>query len=103
MSNSENRKPDLVCPRCRSLIEVLTNSPLECVWTIYSCTTCLYAWRSTEPEENTEPDNYPEPFRLKAKNLTKFAVVPTIPTKLKFTGMQNLFQKGLIMVGLVAS
>jgi C4-type Zn-finger protein len=76
MSNSENSKPDLVCPRCRSsTIEVLTNSPVEGIWTLYSCTTCLYAWRSTEPVENTDP----EPFRLKPEDLSKFAVVPTIP------------------------
>ncbi len=80
MSNSENSKPGLVCPICRSAtIEVLTNSPVEGVWTVYSCTTCLYAWRSTEPEENTVPDKYPEPFRLKPEDLAKFAIVPTIP------------------------
>ena len=80
MSNSESNQPGLVCPRCRSAtIEVLTNSPVEGVWTVYSCTTCLYAWRSTEPEENTDPDKYPEPFRLKPEDLAKFAIVPTIP------------------------
>jgi vanillate/4-hydroxybenzoate decarboxylase subunit D len=68
MSNPENSKAGLICPRCRSsTIEVLTNSPVEGVWTFYSCTTCLYAWRSTEPEENTDPDKYPEPFRLNRK------------------------------------
>ena len=36
MSRSENTK-DLVCPRCRSeAIEVLTNSPVKGVWTIYT-------------------------------------------------------------------
>ena len=72
MSNSETSKLDLICPRCRSAtIEVLTNSPVEGVWTVYSCTTCLYAWRSTEPEENTDPDKYPEPFRLKPEDLVE--------------------------------
>ena len=80
MSRSEGSKHGLVCPRCRSgTIEVLTNSPAEGVWTIYSCKTCLYAWRSTEPEENTDPEKYPEPFRLKPEDLAKFPVVPTIP------------------------
>jgi vanillate/4-hydroxybenzoate decarboxylase subunit D len=80
MSNAENTKSDLVCPRCRSSkAEVLTSSPVEGVWTIYSCTTCFYAWRSTEPEENTDPDKYPEPFRLRPEDLAKFAVVPTVP------------------------
>ena len=71
----------LVCPRCRSgTIEILTNSPVEGVWTVYSCKTCLYAWRSTEPEENTDPDKYPELFRLKPEDLAvKFPILPTIP------------------------
>jgi C4-type Zn-finger protein len=80
MNRPEESKHGLVCPRCRSVaIEVLTNSPVEGVWTIYSCKTCLYAWRSTEPEENTDPDKYPEAFRLKPEDLAKFPVVPTIP------------------------
>jgi vanillate/4-hydroxybenzoate decarboxylase subunit D len=55
MSHSEDSKHGLTCPRCRSrTIEVLTNSPVDGVWTVYSCTTCFYAWRSTEPEENTD-------------------------------------------------
>jgi hypothetical protein len=32
------------------------DSPVAGIWTKYSCKTCLYAWRSTEPEENTNPD-----------------------------------------------
>jgi hypothetical protein len=41
MSRPENAK-GLVCPRCRSqAIEVLTNSPVKGVWTIYSCKTCI--------------------------------------------------------------
>jgi hypothetical protein len=39
----------------------------------------LYAWRDTEPEENPNPDLYPEPFRLKAEDVRNFPVVPTIP------------------------
>ena len=45
MSRPEDTK-GLVCPRCRSeAIEVLTNSPVKGVWTIYICKTCIYAWR----------------------------------------------------------
>jgi transposase-like protein len=73
-------KPPLVCPRCRSApIEVPCNSPVAGMWAMYSCKTCLYAWRSTEPEENTNPDKYPEAFRLKPQELRKFPIVPTIP------------------------
>jgi vanillate/4-hydroxybenzoate decarboxylase subunit D len=79
MSHPEDTK-GLVCPRCRFVaIEVLTDSPVKGVWTIYSCKTCIYAWRSTEPGENTNPDKYPESFRLKAEDLAKFPLVPAIP------------------------
>ena len=54
-------------------------SPVEGVWTVHGCETCLYAWRDTEPEENRNPDLYPEPFRLKAEDVESFLVVPTIP------------------------
>jgi hypothetical protein len=33
-----------------------------------------------EPEENTNPEKYPEPFRLKPEDLAQFLIgVPTIP------------------------
>jgi hypothetical protein len=32
-------------------------------------------------EENTEPDQYPEPFRLKPEDLATCPVVPTIPPR----------------------
>lgn len=47
--------------------------------TVFACATCLYAWRSTEPEENTNPDKYPAAFRLKPEQLADLAVIPTIP------------------------
>jgi vanillate/4-hydroxybenzoate decarboxylase subunit D len=27
------------------------------VWTVFGCHTCHYVWRSTEPEQNTNPAN----------------------------------------------
>ena len=51
------------CPRCRSgKIRTLGKSPVAAVWTIFGCPTCFYAWRSTEPEENINPDKYPAAF-----------------------------------------
>jgi vanillate/4-hydroxybenzoate decarboxylase subunit D len=80
MSDSEKSQANAICPRCRSsAIEILTNSPVEGAWIIYTCTTCLYAWRSTEPEENRDPDRYPMPFRLKPEDLEKFVEVPAVP------------------------
>jgi hypothetical protein len=58
---------------------VRTTSPVDGTWTVYGCNTCLYTWRSTEPEENTDPDQYPPAFRLTEEDLAKFAVVPNIP------------------------
>ena len=68
------------CPRCRSAtIEVRSTSPVAGVWTVFACTTCLYAWRSTEPEENRNPDLYPAPFRLKPEQLPNLPVAPSVP------------------------
>jgi vanillate/4-hydroxybenzoate decarboxylase subunit D len=71
-----------VCPRCRSTtIEVRSRSPVAGVWTVFGCATCLYAWRSTEPEENTDPDQYPAVFRLKPEDLANLPVAPSIPPR----------------------
>jgi vanillate/4-hydroxybenzoate decarboxylase subunit D len=71
-----------VCPRWRSTtIEVRSNSPVAGVWTVFGCATCLYAWRSTEPEENTDPDKYPAVFRLKPEDLANLPVAPSIPPR----------------------
>ncbi len=70
------------CPRCRSTtVEQQSKSPVAGVWAVFSCATCLYAWRSTEPEENTKADMYPVAFRLDPADLVKLAVVPTIPPR----------------------
>ena len=39
------------------------------------------AWRSTEPEENTDPDKYPAPFRLDPDDLATLPVAPSIPPR----------------------
>jgi vanillate/4-hydroxybenzoate decarboxylase subunit D len=70
------------CPRCRSTtIGVLAHSPVTGVWTVFGCSTCLYAWRSTEPEENTNPDKYPAPFRLRVEDIANFATIPPVPPR----------------------
>jgi len=68
------------CPRCRSAtVEIRSTSPVAGVWTVFACNTCLYAWRSTEPEENTDPEKYPMAFRLKPEQLPDLPVAPSIP------------------------
>ena len=79
MSPAPERSP-IVCPRCRSAtVEVRSSSPVAGVWTVFGCTTCLYAWRSTEPEENRDPGKYPAVFRLDPKALAGLPVIPSIP------------------------
>ena len=50
------------------------------------CDTCFYTWRSTEPAENTDPDKYPEVFRLKPEDLVKLPEIPAIPPLRQKTG-----------------
>ena len=80
MSAAQTDATTPMCPRCRSTTSgVLTSSPVPGVWTLYQCTTCLYVWRSTEPEENTNPDKYPPAFRLDPQALPTLPVMPGIP------------------------
>lgn len=73
--------PD-ACPRCRSAtVEVQSTSPVPGTWTVFSCPTCLYAWRSTEPAENTDPDRYPAAFRLAPEQLAGLPVEPAVPPR----------------------
>ena len=58
---------------------VASTSPVAGVWTVYACSTCLYHWRSTEPDENTNPDAYPAAFRLDPTRIPDLAVVPIVP------------------------
>lgn len=72
--------PLSTCPRCRSTSTALrAESATAGVWTVFGCDTCLYSWRSTEPVENTDPDHYPEVFRLSPEDIPKMPVVPAIP------------------------
>lgn len=68
------------CPRCRATATgIISTSPVAGVWTLFGCRTCLYMWRSTEPEENRDPEKYPVPFRLDAETLPNLPVAPSIP------------------------
>lgn len=68
------------CPRCRATATgVVSTSPVQGVWTLFGCRTCLYMWRSTEPEENRDPDKYPAAFRLDPATLPHLVVAPPVP------------------------
>jgi vanillate/4-hydroxybenzoate decarboxylase subunit D len=78
--NPRNGDARPVCPRCRSTTtEVRSTSPISGAWTVFGCSTCFYCWRSTEPAENTKPDQYPAIFRLKPEQLASLPVIPNIP------------------------
>jgi hypothetical protein len=80
MSQASLNVAHAVCPRCRSnTIKILSTSPVAGVWTVFSCATCLYAWRSSEPEENTNAGKYPVVFRLHPESLADLLTAPTIP------------------------
>ena len=69
-----------VCPRCDSeTTELQFKSPVEGVWELYRCTTCLFAWRSTEPEHMTDPKLYDPTFKVKPEELGDYPVMPAIP------------------------
>lgn len=76
-----NELPDL-CPRCDSTsLRVLTHSPITGAWTMYSCTTCLYSWRSTEPAQATTASTYPAAFKINPADIDTMPVVPAIPER----------------------
>ncbi|WP_316770418.1 non-oxidative hydroxyarylic acid decarboxylases subunit D [Streptomyces sasae] len=54
-----------ICPRCSSPnISLVAESPVPGHWVMRSCSRCWYAWRSTEPAAATDPDAYPDDFRI---------------------------------------
>ena len=60
----------IVCPRCRSATAAtVAQSPIAGRWTMQSCGTCWYAWRSTESDTATDPDLYPQEFRVDAASI----------------------------------
>lgn len=71
-----------VCPRCGTRdVRVLTESPVPGAWTMYSCRTCFYSWRSTEPPEVTDPARYPADFEVDPAAIPDIPVVPTVPDR----------------------
>ncbi len=69
-----------VCPRCGSVhTSVLTKSPVEGEWEVYTCEECFFAWRSTEPDFITDPAKYDPEFKLTRAELDKAGIMPAIP------------------------
>ena len=58
--------------------EFSANRPSPRSGLIFGCPTCFYAWRSSEPEENVNPDKYPAAFRLRPDGLADLKTVPPV-------------------------
>lgn len=82
MSDATQGATPAACPRCRApTIALHSASPIAGAWAVFGCATCLYTWRSTEPEANTNPDKYPAVFRLRPEDMPNLAISPTIPPR----------------------
>ena len=69
-----------ICPRCDSATtELQFKSPVEGVWEIYRCTTCLFSWRTSEPVTITAPEKFDPLFKVKPEDLPGFPEMPGIP------------------------
>ncbi|MFI9780764.1 non-oxidative hydroxyarylic acid decarboxylases subunit D [Streptomyces sp. NPDC051956] len=54
-----------VRPRCNTdTVRVLTTSPVPDRWVMYVCDTCIYSWRSTGPDQATNPATYAAAFKI---------------------------------------
>jgi vanillate/4-hydroxybenzoate decarboxylase subunit D len=82
MSHATQGATPAACPRCRaSTIALHSASPVAGAWAVFGCATCLYTWRSTEPEANTNPDKYPAVFRLRPEDMPNLTISPAIPPR----------------------
>ncbi|MDM5197046.1 non-oxidative hydroxyarylic acid decarboxylases subunit D [Fictibacillus enclensis] len=72
------------CPRCDSKkTEFLCESPVKGCWTMYSCPVCTFTWRSTEPENITNPELYNQRFKVDPSDMGKYQIHPAIPERRK--------------------
>ncbi|MCW2904349.1 MAG: hypothetical protein JWO67_6614 [Streptosporangiaceae bacterium] len=71
-----------ICPRCDSQnIRLLTISPVPGRWEMYVCGTCIYSWRSTEPDSATDPLTYPAEFKIDPAEIPTLPAIPSIPPR----------------------
>ena len=74
----------MVCPRCDSdTVEFLIKAPEKGIWEIYKCKTCNFTWRSTEPEDITDPGKYDKRFKINPSNISHLDIIPPIPKLIK--------------------
>jgi vanillate/4-hydroxybenzoate decarboxylase subunit D len=74
----------MICPRCDSdTAEFLVEAPVNHEWEVYICKTCYYSWRSTECDENRDPEKYDKRFKIDPKDIPNLGVIPPVPKLLK--------------------
>ena len=70
------------CPRCdHNEVTVLAKSPVGDEWEMYLCGQCTYSWRSTEPDEQQDPELYHEKFKMTKEKIENLVVVPPLPNR----------------------
>lgn len=68
------------CPRCDcDPVQVMATSPVGDVWEVYLCDTCSFSWRSTEPEQITDPAQYDQRFKINPATIPGLDPMPPIP------------------------
>lgn len=68
------------CPRCDSTtVSVMATSPVGDVWEVYFCETCSFSWRSTEPDDITDPAKYDPRFKIDPATIASLDEMPPIP------------------------
>jgi hypothetical protein len=48
---------------------------------MYVCDTCIYSWRSTEPDQATDPATYPAAFKIDPAEIPTMAAIPPVPPR----------------------
>lgn len=69
------------CVRClKDGVRVVAKAPDGSgAWEIYKCDHCNYGWRSTEPEEITNPEKRDPRFQMEGKDLSALLSPCAIP------------------------
>ncbi|WP_085523671.1 non-oxidative hydroxyarylic acid decarboxylases subunit D [Tuberibacillus sp. Marseille-P3662] len=71
-----------ICPRCESeKVEKIAESPVSGKWDMFLCHTCLFSWRSTEPEAIQDPELYNKHFKIDQHDIPNYDNVPVIPER----------------------
>lgn len=68
-----------MCPRCAAEGLRRLATGVDAAWEVWQCQTCLYTWRTTEPDRRTKREAYPEAFKMTQADIDNAPEVPTVP------------------------